>query len=98
MYSVAGRFHGWPYARRRMAYSKLSVIIPVYNEELYVEEVLEHVLALELPFDLALEVIVVDDGSTDKTREILGKMSRREALKIHYHEGNFGKGTAIREG
>src|SRR5438876_11855770 len=87
-----------PCGRSPMAYKKLSVIIPVYNEALYVEEVLKDLGALKLPCHLSLEVVVVDDGSTDKTREILKKLPRRETLKIHYHEGNFGKGTAIREG
>ena len=48
---------------------KLSVIIPVYNEELTIDEVIDKVRAVELPMDK--EVIVVDDGSTDSTAEIL---------------------------
>jgi dolichol-phosphate mannosyltransferase len=80
-----------------MARPKVSIVIPVYNEELYVAEVLKHVLALKLPHDVTFEVIVVDDGSTDKTRDILQNYPSDRALQIHYHEKNFGKGTAIRE-
>lgn len=81
-----------------MAYSKLSVIIPVYNEELYVAEVLRHLQELALPFGLEKELIVVDDGSSDRTRSILQQQTTNSALKIHYQRRNFGKGTAIREG
>jgi dolichol-phosphate mannosyltransferase len=76
---------------------KLSVIIPVYNEEQYVAAVLKRLLKLKLPFGLEKELIVVDDGSTDKTRQILGRQPKDPALQIHYQKQNFGKGSAIRE-
>ena len=49
----------------------LSILIPVYNEEYYIEQVLEAVLGTSLPERVAREVVVVDDCSTDDTREIL---------------------------
>ncbi len=72
---------------------KLSVVIPVYNEKRTVEEVLRQVNAV----DLEKEIIVVDDGSTDGTREVLKKISDPE-IKIILQPGNFGKGAAIRRG
>lgn len=81
-----------------MTYAKLSIIIPVYNEELYVETVVRHVLELQLPYGLKHEVIVVDDGSTDQTRNILSRLPDQDMLKIHFQSDNFGKGAAIREG
>ena len=72
---------------------KLSIVIPVYNEKNTVEEVLRQVRAV----DLEKEVIVVDDGSTDGTREILEKLSDPE-IRIFFQPRNFGKGAAIRRG
>ena len=72
---------------------KLSIVIPVYNEKNTVEEVLCQVRAVALE----KEIIVVDDGSTDGTREILKKISDPE-IKIIFQPRNFGKGAAIRRG
>lgn len=71
---------------------KLSVIIPAYNERPYVEEVIQRVQAV----DFNKEVIVVDDGSTDGTREVLSKLEAEEGIRVVYHERNRGKGAAIR--
>lgn len=70
---------------------KLSVIIPVFNEKDTIEEIIKKVEEV----DLEKEIIVVDDGSTDGTKEILGKINRKN-LKVLYHEENRGKGEAIR--
>jgi dolichol-phosphate mannosyltransferase len=70
---------------------KLSVLIPVYNEEHTVEEVLRRVDAV----DLEKEIIVVDDCSTDRTAQILSKL-QRENLVVITHDRNRGKGAAIR--
>lgn len=72
---------------------KLSVVIPVFNEAATIETVIRTVMAS--PYDK--EVIVVDDGSHDGTREILARLSRN-GLKIIYHEENQGKGAALRTG
>ncbi len=69
----------------------LSVIIPVYNEIETLPEVIRKVIAT--PYDK--EIIVVDDGSIDGTREYL-KALKDERIKIIFHEKNMGKGGAIR--
>ncbi|MEE8209759.1 MAG: glycosyltransferase family 2 protein [bacterium] len=71
---------------------KLSVIVPVYNERPFIEEILRRVEAV--PFDK--EIIVVDDGSTDGTREILEKLEAEGGITVLYHPRNRGKGAAIR--
>jgi glycosyltransferase involved in cell wall biosynthesis len=75
---------------------KLSVIIPVYNEVATVEEVVRRVRQTHL----VAEIILVDDGSTDGTREALSGLASPgdSALKILLHERNRGKGAAIRSG
>ena len=75
---------------------KLSVIIPVYNEEKTIEEVIEKVR--NVPVEK--EIIVVDDGSTDRTVNILKKIESKnyEDVKIIFKKKNEGKGSAIREG
>ncbi|MBI3998791.1 MAG: glycosyltransferase family 2 protein [Armatimonadetes bacterium] len=75
----------------------LSVMIPVYNERATVAEVLRRVQAVE--FDT--EVIVVDDGSTDGTRDVLQNLvgaSRPDALRVVVQPVNRGKGAALRRG
>lgn len=76
---------------------KLSVVIPVYNERFLIRELLRRVLAVEVPHVSELEVVVVDDGSRDGTREILRELAAREPrMRYIEHEKNQGKGAAIR--
>jgi glycosyltransferase involved in cell wall biosynthesis len=72
----------------------LSVIIPVYNEVNTVVEVVQRVRATGLP----LEIIIVDDGSVDGTRERLAQLTQQDDLKVVFHEKNRGKGAALRTG
>ncbi|GFP26898.1 glycosyltransferase family 2 protein [Candidatus Hakubella thermalkaliphila] len=75
---------------------RLSIVIPVYNERDTIEEILDQVRRMELP-DMEKEIIVVDDGSTDGTREIL-KRQEKDGLQVLYHPRNRGKGAALRTG
>ena len=73
---------------------ELSVIIPVYNEKRTIKEVISRVKKAE-PSDK--EIIIVDDNSTDGTRDIL-KGIKEEGIEVLFHEKNIGKGGAIRTG
>jgi dolichol-phosphate mannosyltransferase len=70
----------------------VSVIIPVYNEAAHVDEILEAVHASPVK----KEIIIVDDGSTDGTREKLRTLSPLDDVTIVFHEKNCGKGAAVR--
>ncbi|MEJ2758223.1 MAG: glycosyltransferase family 2 protein [Anaerolineales bacterium] len=70
---------------------KLSVIMPVYNEEDTLEEIVQRVRAV----GLASEIVIVDDGSKDRTREILTKLSNLPDVRVILHEKNHGKGAAV---
>lgn len=76
---------------------KLSVLIPVYNERYLVRELLQRVLAVKMPHISEIEVVVVDDGSKDGTRELLREFAASEKrVRFIEHERNEGKGAAIR--
>jgi len=72
---------------------RLSIVIPVFNERDTIEEVIRAVLAT--PY--RKEVIAVDDGSTDGTKEILSQLSIPDLVVVS-HEHNTGKGSALRTG
>jgi glycosyltransferase involved in cell wall biosynthesis len=74
---------------------KLSVIIPVYNEKNTVNKLIQLVQDVEL--EMEKEIILIDDGSTDGTREIL-KNLKFPNVKVKLHETNQGKGAALRTG
>jgi len=72
---------------------KLSVVMPAYNEIKTIEEIIRRVLAVELE----KELIIVDDSSTDGTREFLSKLDDAR-IRVFFHEKNTGKGAAVRWG
>ena len=72
---------------------KLSVVVPVYNEAATIIATLERVQLA--PFDK--EIIVVDDGSTDNTRDLLAQIADAD-IKVFFHRRNRGKGAALRTG
>ncbi len=75
---------------------KVSIVIPCYNERPTIRPILEAVAAVELPFER--EIIVVDDCSTDGTREVLRDLSDLPDCRVVLHERNRGKGAALRSG
>jgi glycosyltransferase involved in cell wall biosynthesis len=77
------------------AYRTLSVIMPVYNERATVAEVIRRMRAVELP--LVLQIIAVDDGSSDGSDKVLSALEDSTVRVIH-HKVNRGKGAAIRSG
>ncbi len=92
---------------------RLSIIIPVFNELATLEEIVQRVRAVDLtvnadgantrlngPIALERELVIVDDGSTDGTRDLLDRWRAEQLpdMKIIYHEQNSGKGAALRTG
>ncbi|MBC7224989.1 MAG: glycosyltransferase family 2 protein, partial [Anaerolineae bacterium] len=74
---------------------KISILIPVFNEEKTVSQVLEQVRAVDLS-PLEKEVVVVNDGSTDGSKEILDREAQRGDIVLVHHPANQGKGAAVR--
>jgi glycosyltransferase involved in cell wall biosynthesis len=73
----------------------LSVIVPVFNERNTVAEIIRRMRAVTLPGDLGLEVLVVDDGSSDGTDKVLAALED-STVRVVSHQTNHGKGAAIR--
>ena len=74
---------------------QISVVIPVYNEVSTIREIVARVQAV----DLEKEIIIVDDGSTDGTRELLQEITlSQDNVRVLYHDRNQGKGAALRTG
>lgn len=77
---------------------KVSVIIPVYNEFRMFSQVLQRVQNASLPAGCSKEIVVVNDGSTDGTAEIIDQHARGGSIVAHHVLENSGKGAAIRAG
>lgn len=83
---------------------RLSIIIPVFNECSTIRDILTQVRAVDLSSEMAphdiveKQIIVVDDYSTDGTREILNQESQSADTTVLFHERNLGKGAAVRTG
>jgi glycosyltransferase involved in cell wall biosynthesis len=77
--------------------NSLSILMPVYNELHTVERAIDDALTAELPVE-SRQLVVVDDGSTDGTRELLRGRDWPENVELHFHEENRGKGAALQTG
>lgn len=75
--------------------AKVSVVVPVYNEKNYILAVLKRIESISLA-ELDKEIIIIDDGSTDGTKEFLKKLTGK--YKIVFHQQNQGKGAALKTG
>jgi glycosyltransferase involved in cell wall biosynthesis len=73
----------------------LSILMPVFDERSTVEAAIEDALGAELPVS-SRELVIVDDGSTDGTRELLRSKAWPDNVKVVYHDRNLGKGAAVR--
>jgi len=73
---------------------KISVVIPVYNERNTIAQIVERVSAVRID----KEIIIVDDHSSDGTRDVLKNLANSNNIRIFYHEHNRGKGAALRTG
>ncbi len=76
----------------------LSVIMPVYNEEIHIREILEKILVAPLPENVEKEIIAIDDGSIDDSGKILEEFEAKHNIITHDLIVNCGKGTAVRMG
>ncbi|PIQ72301.1 glycosyl transferase [Candidatus Roizmanbacteria bacterium CG_4_10_14_0_2_um_filter_36_35] len=81
-----------------MKYKKISIIIPVFNEEKYIKKIVSKVIKANT-LNLLKEIIIVNDGSTDKTKNIINKINRNKKNVILINqEKNFGKGATLKLG
>ncbi len=72
----------------------LSIVVPIFNEEATLREIVERIQAVPIP----KQIILVDDGSTDRTRAILVEIESEDTIEVIYQDSNQGKGAAVRAG
>ena len=75
----------------------LSILMPAFNECRTVAEAVDQVLGVKYPVE-EVELLVVDDGSSDGTGAVLDEIGNHRAVKVFHHERNQGKGAAVRTG
>jgi len=73
---------------------RITVLVPVYNEIQTIQEILKRVKST----GLADEILIVDDGSVDGTRDFLKRLNEKEPFRVIFHDRNQGKGAAVRTG
>lgn len=92
--------HNWAHlTREKRQMCRLSIVLPAYNEERRIEKALRSAAEFIASLDFSAEIIVVDDGSTDRTYEIAESVGREfSTVRVVQHEKNAGKGLAVRTG
>ncbi|MHB8647085.1 MAG: glycosyltransferase family 2 protein [Thermomicrobiales bacterium] len=89
----------WPEESVSMPWRTLSVIVPVYNERETLAEIVRRIRSLDLSaFRLTTEILLVDDGSTDGTRDLLPGLAELPGVRVFLQARNRGKGAAVRTG
>ncbi len=89
----------WPTESAPPTWRTLSVIVPVYNEHDTLAEIVRRIRAVDLsPFGLTTEILLVDDGSTDGTRDLLPGLAELPGVRVLLQPRNRGKGAAVRAG
>src|SRR5262245_41759667 len=83
---------------RRETVALLSIVVPVYNEERTVGDLVRAVLAAPLPEGIEREIVLVDDASTDRTPERIAEIARDARVRAFRQPANRGKGAALRRG
>jgi dolichol-phosphate hexosyltransferase len=83
-----------PAFSRKLRSVKLSILMPVYNERATLSSAIKDVLNVNFPCEI--ELVIVDDGSTDGTRDLYPAFAGDPRVSVHMHERNQGKGAAIR--
>ncbi|MBX2860424.1 MAG: glycosyltransferase family 2 protein [Vampirovibrio sp.] len=79
-----------------MKASRISILVPVYNEVNFIRQILDKVMAVDF-LGLEKEIIIVDDGSDDGTRDVVKALGEENpAYKVFFHAKNMGKGAALR--
>ena len=76
---------------------KLSIVMPAYNEAATLRNIVSRVVAVDLP-GIGKELLIIDDGSNDGTRELLRELDGEDGVRALFHPRNIGKGAAVRTG
>lgn len=84
-------------SEREMTNLKISIVIPCYNEMKTIATIINQVMAIDLA-SIDKELVIVDDGSVDGTRDFLNSLRDQPHIRIIFHERNQGKGAALRTG
>jgi glycosyltransferase involved in cell wall biosynthesis len=75
----------------------LSIVIPCYNEQDHILALLQKVNEVVLPYDIQKQIVIIDDYSSDGTREILRSLDQTQ-YQVRFLDHNYGKGYAVRQG